>query len=367
MEAGNSLFRRRIINAFLGVLLLVIACCCGFAESLTVVPLYNIPGSVISSVESVDKIRVFPVEASPRLLIVHNVEGEVWDQSELLLVDLQKFGVRSIELPSELLLLSDLAVSENFRMCVSGIYSLGNDTTSRFSLQKIWCKQSGDSDWFVLKSSSDPTIPAGTFHFVSGDTVIFLYYGSSAGKDLDSICSGSLSQRQVQKCSQLPPGVESAWKMVDAGSSSVIVANYFGSLYNYQWVCNDVIGVVRRQAYVFWFLIEDEVHSRIALSSTGEALSWRDGAWSSIAMNVPKALLPVQVLAQLAPGKALISDSKRERCSVVSASASAEAASFPCGEISNSLIVRTALGLVVIQLDGRGGVNIGKLKVGVTP
>lgn len=365
MEAGKLLFRRTIINAFLGVLFLVIACCCGFAESLTVVPLYNIPGSVMSSVESVDEIKVIPVEASPYLLIVHNIKEQTRNQNELLLVDLQKFGMRSIELPSELLLLSDLAVSKSFHVCVSGIYSLGNDTISRLPLRKIWCKQNDDSDWFVLKSSSDPTIGAGALHFVSDDTILFSYYGASFGRDLDSICSGSLSQRQVQKCFQLPPGVGPAWKMVNAGSASVIVANYFGSLYNYQWVRNDVIGMVRKQPWVHWFVIEEGVNSRIALSSTGEALSWHEGAWSSVTFNIPQALLPLQVLAPLAPGKALISDSERKRCSVVTASTSTEAADFPCGEISNSLIVRAMAGLVVIQLDGRGGVNIGKLKVGV--
>ena len=365
MEADKLFLRGTVVNALLGVVFLVISCCCGFAQPLIVVPVHKIARSVLSSVGSIDEIKVIPVEASPYLLIVHNVKGKTRNQDKLLLVDLQEFGIRSIELPSELLLLGDLAVSRRLHVCVSGIYSGSNNTISRLPLRKIWCKQKDGSDWFVLKSSSDPTIGIGALHFVNDDTVLFSYYGASFGRDLDSICSGSLSQRQVRNCFQLPPGVGPAWKMVNAGSASVVVANYFGSLYNYQWVRNDVIGVIRKQSWIHWFVIEQGVNSSTALSSSGEALSWHQEAWSSVTLNVPKALLPLQVLAPLAPGKALISDSERKRCSVVTASTSTVAADFPCGEISNSLIVRAASGLVVIQLDGRGAVSIGKLKVGV--
>ena len=75
MVAGNLLFRNKIVKAFLGVSFLAITCCCGFAESLIVVPLYTIPRSAISSVESIDEIKVIPVEASPYLLIAHSVKG----------------------------------------------------------------------------------------------------------------------------------------------------------------------------------------------------------------------------------------------------------------------------------------------------
>ena len=264
-------------------------------------------------------------------------------------------------------LLGDLAVSGRLHICVSGLYADRDDTISQFPLSKIWCKRQHSTDWFVLESSSDPAVEIGALHFVNDDTLVFSYYGASFGNDLDSVCRGSLSQRQVQNCVPLPLGVGPAWRMVNADNASVVVANYFGSLYNYQWVRDDVIGLIRKQSWVHWFVIEQGVNSSIALSSTGEALSWHHGAWSPVSMSVPRALLPLQVLASFAPGKVLISDSERKRCSVVSASDSTEAADFPCGEISNSLFVRTASGLVAIQPDGRGGVAIGKLKVGVIP